>query len=122
MNGVTRCGRMRVSRGATTPRTRPMWIAGLTPGSLSRSSSDCQSITRDPARNKPMRELLRRGVACVWLILVPALAAAQSEIRVFVGGAMAETVKEAGAAFARSSGDRLVYVSDTTGALQKRLA
>ena len=69
-----------------------------------------------------MHELLRSGVACAWLILLPTLAAAQSEVRVFVGGAMAETVKEAGAAFARSSGDRLVYVSDTTGALQKRLA
>jgi molybdate transport system substrate-binding protein len=55
----------------------------------------------------------------MWL---PALVAAQTEIRVFVGGAMTEPVKEAGAAFARSSGNTLLYVSDTTGALQKRLA
>jgi len=41
---------------------------------------------------------------------------------VFVGGAMTGPVKEAGAAFTRSSGNTLVYVSDTTGGLQKRLA
>ena len=58
----------------------------------------------------------------MWLILLPALAFAQAEISVFVGGAMTAPVKEAGAAFARSSGNTLVYVSDTTGALQKRLA
>src|SRR6185295_8166231 len=39
-----------------------------------------------------------------------------------VGGAMTGPVKAAGEAFSRSSGHRLVYVSDTTGALQKRLA
>jgi molybdate transport system substrate-binding protein len=58
----------------------------------------------------------------VWLILLPALTFAQAEVRIFVGGAMTGPVKEAGAAFARSSGHTLVYVSDTTGALQKRLA
>ena len=66
-----------------------------------------------------MREVLRGCVSFVWLILLPALAFAQTEVRVFVGGAMTEPVKEAGAAFARSSGNTLVYVSDTTGALQK---
>ena len=69
-----------------------------------------------------MREMLSGCVACVWLILLPALAFAQTEIRVFVGGAVTEPVKEAGVAFARSSGNTLVYVTDTTGALQKRLA
>jgi molybdate transport system substrate-binding protein len=69
-----------------------------------------------------MREMLSGCVACVWLILLPALAFAQTEIRVFVGGAVTEPVKEAGVAFARSSGNKLVYVTDTTGALQKRLA
>ena len=58
----------------------------------------------------------------VWLILLPGLAFAQAEVKVFVGGAMTGPVKAAGAAFARSSGHTLVYVSDTTGALQKRLA
>jgi molybdate transport system substrate-binding protein len=35
---------------------------------------------------------------------------------------MTEPVKATGAGFGRSSGNTLVYVSDTTGALQKRLA
>ena len=61
-------------------------------------------------------------VAFVWLIVLPALACAQTEIRVFVGGAVTAPVKEAGAAFAHNSGNTLVYVSDTTGALQKKLA
>ena len=53
---------------------------------------------------------------------VPALGAPQTPITVFVGGAMTEPLQEAGAAFTRSSGRRIVYVSDTTGALLKRLA
>ena len=69
-----------------------------------------------------MRQMLRGCLAFVWFILLPALAFAQAELRVFVGGALTQPVKEAGAAFARSSGNTLVYVSDTTGALQKRLA
>ena len=69
-----------------------------------------------------MRKVLGGCVSFVWLILLPALAFAQTEVRVFVGGAVTEPVKEAGAAFARASGNTLVYVTDTTGALQKRLA
>lgn len=69
-----------------------------------------------------MREVFRGCVSFVWLLLLPALAFAQAEVRVFVGGAVTGPVREAGAAFARSSGHTLVYVSDTTGALQKRLA
>src|SRR5258706_15503711 len=69
-----------------------------------------------------MRKVLSGCVAFGWLIVLPALAFAQTEIRVFVGGAVTAPVKEAGAAFAHSSGNTLVYVSDTTGALQKRLA
>jgi molybdate transport system substrate-binding protein len=69
-----------------------------------------------------MRPLLRCCAMCVWLILLPSLALAQAEIRVLVGGAVTEPVKEVGEAFARLSGTRLVYVTDTTGALQKRLA
>ena len=69
-----------------------------------------------------MRGLLRACVSFVWLILLSAPAFAQVEVKVFVGGAMTVPVKEAGVAFARSSGNTLVYVSDTTGALQKRLA
>jgi hypothetical protein len=40
---------------------------------------------------------------------------AQTEVRVFVGGAMTGPVKEAGATFARNSDNTLVYVTDTTG-------
>ena len=69
-----------------------------------------------------MRTVLRLGVPVAWLILLPALALAQTELRVLVGGAVTAPVKEAGAAFTRASGNTLVYVSDTTGALQKRLA
>jgi len=58
----------------------------------------------------------------MWLILAPAPAFAQTEIRVFVGGAVTEPVKVAGAAFTRTTRNTFVYVSDTTGALQKRLA
>jgi molybdate transport system substrate-binding protein len=69
-----------------------------------------------------MREVLRSCVSFVRFILLPALAFGQTEVRVFVGGAVTEPVKEAGATFARNSGSTLVYVTDTTGALQKRLA
>jgi molybdate transport system substrate-binding protein len=47
---------------------------------------------------------------------------AQAPITVFVGGAMTEPLQEAGEAFTRTTGRRIVYVSDTTGVLQKRLA
>jgi hypothetical protein len=69
-----------------------------------------------------MREVFRSCVSFVWFILLPALAFGQTEVRVFVGGAVTEPVREAGATFARNSGSTLVYVTDTTGALQKRLA
>ena len=69
-----------------------------------------------------MRNVLRGCASFVWLILMPALAFAQTELRVLVGGAVTVPVKEAGAAFTRATGNTLVYVSDTTGALQKRLA
>jgi len=45
-----------------------------------------------------------------------------AELTVFVGGALTQTVKDIGADFARQSGHSFTYVSDTTGALQKRLA
>ena len=48
-------------------------------------------------------------------------AADAAELKVFVGGAMTETVEKIGAEFAKASGNKLEYVSDTTGALQKRL-
>ena len=48
--------------------------------------------------------------------------AAKADLTVFVGGAMTGPVKEAGDAFSRSSGKTIAYVTDTTGALQKKLA
>jgi ABC-type molybdate transport system substrate-binding protein len=54
--------------------------------------------------------------------MVPALTFAQTEIRVFVGGGITGPVKEAGAVSMRTSRNTFVYVSATTGALQKRLA
>src|ERR1700704_4645023 len=59
--------------------------------------------------------------ASVSLLLAGAPADA-AELQIFLGGAMTETVEKIGAAFAKQSGNRLDYVSDTTGALQKRLA
>jgi molybdate transport system substrate-binding protein len=44
-----------------------------------------------------------------------------AELKVFVGGAMTETVSKIGADFARTSGHKLDFVSDTTGALVKKL-
>jgi molybdate transport system substrate-binding protein len=45
-----------------------------------------------------------------------------AELTVFVGGAMTHPLEDAGAGFAHSSGNSFHFVSDTTGALQKRLA
>ena len=69
-----------------------------------------------------MRQLLAGSLSVVWLMMLPAFVSAQTELRVFSGGAMSEPVREVGNAFAKSSGHRLVYVTDTTGALSKRLA
>ena len=66
--------------------------------------------------------MLRYFIAFVSLMSFPALAFGQTQVTVFVGGAMTQPTREAGAAFERSSGHTVVYVSDTTGALQKRLA
>jgi molybdate transport system substrate-binding protein len=59
------------------------------------------------------------GAAVSLALGMPAANAA--ELKVFVGGAMTETVEKIAAEFAKASGNRLEYVSDTTGSLQKRL-
>jgi molybdate transport system substrate-binding protein len=69
-----------------------------------------------------MYRVLAGCVSVVLITLLPARALAQIELKVLVGGAMSEPVAEVGEAWARSSGNRFVYVRDTTGALQKRLA
>src|SRR5215470_10145673 len=48
-------------------------------------------------------------------------AADAADLKVFVGGAMTETVEKIGADFAKASGNKLDYVSDTTGSLLNRL-
>ena len=58
------------------------------------------------------------AVSLFWI----AASASAAELKVFVGGAMTETVEKIGANFAKASGNKVDYVSDTTGALQKRLA
>ena len=68
---------------------------------------------------------IRNGILQTLLlcVLTPSVSAeAQGQVTVFVGGAMTTPVKEVGAAFAQSTRTAPIYVSDTTGALQKRLA
>ena len=56
--------------------------------------------------------------AAVWLAITPARAA---DLTLLVGGSMGTVFREVGADFARITGNRLDYIVDTTGALQKRL-
>ena len=65
---------------------------------------------------------MKRSLIALSFVLLPALVSAHTEVRVFVGGAVTPPVREAGAAFTRSSGNTVAVVSDTTGGLQKRLA
>ena len=69
-----------------------------------------------------MRNLISVSVAAIGAILLSTLAFAQAEIKVFSGGAMSEPVKAVGEAYARASKNKVVYVVDTTGSLQKKLA
>lgn len=55
-------------------------------------------------------------------VLVPSLASAQTELTVFLSGAMTEPVKAVGEVFGRTTKTKLVYVGDTTGGLLKRAA
>lgn len=60
-------------------------------------------------------------IAAAASLLFVAARSDAAEIKVFVGGAMTETVTKIGADFAKSSGNTLSYVSDTTGSLLNRL-
>ena len=66
-----------------------------------------------------MRRICSGVFVIAAIVLVPAPARAQVELKVLVGGAMSEPVAEVGEAWARGSGNRFVYIRDTTGALQK---
>jgi molybdate transport system substrate-binding protein len=72
-----------------------------------------------------MREVFRGSLVMrlplLLLLLVPGLVRAQAPVTVFVGGAMTRPTTAAGEAYTRASGRKVVYVTDTTGALQKRL-
>jgi molybdate transport system substrate-binding protein len=68
-----------------------------------------------------MKTKLLLAVGAVVSLAFGISAAHAARLTVFVGGAMTETVEKIGAAFTKSSGNELNYVSDTTGALQKRL-
>ena len=69
-----------------------------------------------------MKNVLSVRSALAIALLLPSLASAQGELKIFTGGAMTIPVREVGAAFERSTGTKLVYTTDTTGALTKRLA
>lgn len=55
------------------------------------------------------------------LILFVAGRAAAAQIKLLVGGAMAESIKKVGADFSRKTSHKLDFTTDTTGALQNRL-
>jgi molybdate transport system substrate-binding protein len=70
-----------------------------------------------------MLTTLIRALAIATLVaLVPTVAAAQTELTVFLSGAMTQPVREVGDAFARTTKTKVVYVGDTTGGLLKRAA
>src|SRR2546423_8631008 len=69
-----------------------------------------------------MRTMLRRMVTLLTLLVLPAVSAAQTQVIVFVGGAVTAPVKDAGAAVERAAPAKGVYGRDTTGGLQKGLA
>ncbi len=66
--------------------------------------------------NKPML-----AIATAASLLFALSSANAADLKVFVGGAMTETVEKIGAGFAKASGNKLNYVSDTTGSLLNRL-
>ena len=54
-------------------------------------------------------------------LMFSATHASAAEVKVFVGGAMTEPMKEMSAGFTRATGHTLTIISDTTGSLQRRL-
>ena len=55
------------------------------------------------------------------VVIMPTLASAQTDLRVFAAGAVTPTAKEMIDAFTRTSGVKVVLTSDTAGGLQKRV-
>ena len=65
--------------------------------------------------------MLRRSLAVAAAALLAITPAKAADLTLLVGGSMATVFKEVGADFSRATGNRLDYIMDTTGALQKRL-
>jgi molybdate transport system substrate-binding protein len=85
------------------------------------------SVKKPPTRgNAESEEEMMRVKAILavgaFSLLFTQASAQAAELKIFVGGAMTQTVEKIGANYAKASGNTLDYVSDTTGALQKRLA
>src|SRR5688500_1380850 len=64
---------------------------------------------------------MKRFFFAVLLLVLPTLAQAQTELRVFAAGAVTPTVKEMVDVFTRASGTKVIITSDTAGGLQKRV-
>jgi len=62
-----------------------------------------------------------RALAIAAAVSLAVVQAQAADIRIFVGGAMTETITKIGEAFAKSGGHKLDIVSDTTGALVNKL-
>jgi len=75
-----------------------------------------------PATRKEDSTMWRTKTFAIAVAVSLGLTQAQgAELKVFVGGAMTETVTKIGTEFAKSSGHKLEFVSDTTGALINKL-
>jgi molybdate transport system substrate-binding protein len=64
--------------------------------------------------------MLKTSLIAAWLLFAATQADA-ANMKLLVGGAMQEPFREVGADFSKKTGNRLDFVVDTTGALQKRL-
>jgi molybdate transport system substrate-binding protein len=60
-------------------------------------------------------------LAAAMVLLAGAAPASAAQLKIFVGGAMTQPLREVAASYAKTSGDTFDFVSDTTGSLQRRL-
>ena len=63
----------------------------------------------------------RKTILIAAAALLAASQAQAAQLTLLVGGSMATTFREIGAEFARKTGNKLNFIMDTTGALQKRM-
>jgi molybdate transport system substrate-binding protein len=64
---------------------------------------------------------MRRTVIITLAFLTIVTQAKAADLKLFVGGAMAEPIRKLSADFGRGAGHQIVFTTDTTGALQNRL-